>query len=61
MLNKYPNSEDWRRVRFSDEIHFGYGLESKPRILRRPWEKTCVDCIIERRSPTEKEQKKIHA
>ena len=23
MLTRYPNSEDWNRVRFSDEVHFG--------------------------------------
>ena len=61
MLNKYSNSKDWRRVRFSDEVHFGYGSESKPRILRRPWERTCADCVVERKDPTEKDQKKVHA
>lgn len=25
MLQRYPNPQDWYRVRFSDEVHFGYG------------------------------------
>ena len=58
MLDRYPRPEDWHRVRFSDEVHFGYGPESRPRILRRSWEKSCSDCIIERRDPSEKDQKK---
>lgn len=33
MLTKYPNPEDWNRVRFSDEVHFGYGPEGQLRII----------------------------
>ena len=25
MLEKYPEKEDWRHIRFSDECHFGWG------------------------------------
>jgi DNA-binding transcriptional MocR family regulator len=25
MLARYPDAEDWKRVRFSDEVHFGWG------------------------------------
>lgn len=25
MLQRYPNPQDWYRVRISDEVHFGYG------------------------------------
>lgn len=61
MLERYPKPEDWRRVRFSDEVHFGYGPNSVPLILRRPWEKHCSDCVVERRDPSVKQQKKVHA
>ncbi len=27
MLDRYPQPEDWYRVRFSDELHFGYAPE----------------------------------
>lgn len=36
MLAKYPLKEDWRHIRFSDEIHFGYGLEDQLRIIWKP-------------------------
>lgn len=36
MLNRYPQPEDWYRVRFSDEVHFGYGPEGQLRITRKP-------------------------
>lgn len=29
MLDRYPQPEDWYRVRFSDEAHFGYGPEGQ--------------------------------
>jgi hypothetical protein len=35
MLERYPNPKDWHHVRFSDEVHFGWGLEGKTRIIRR--------------------------
>jgi hypothetical protein len=35
MLSKYPKSEDWHHVRFSDEVHFGWGPKGKTRIIRR--------------------------
>lgn len=36
MKAKYPLKEDWRHVRFSDEIHFGNGPEDQLRIIRKP-------------------------
>ena len=32
MLQKYPNPEDWHRVRFSDEVHFRYDPEARLRV-----------------------------
>ena len=35
MHDKYPQPEDWHRVRFSDEVYFGYGTQDKLRIIRK--------------------------
>ncbi len=36
MFKKYLKPEDWHRVRFSDEVHFGYRLEGQLQIIQRP-------------------------
>lgn len=61
----YKN-DDWKRVRWSDEIHFGLGPEKKLRIIRRPGERLCWSCIQERGPPPEKakdveDEVRIHA
>ena len=38
MKERYPRSEDWYRVRFSDEVHAGYGPQAKLRTIRKPGE-----------------------
>jgi hypothetical protein len=60
MLRKYPTPESWRRVRFSDEVHFGLGPQGKLRILRKPGERYCGDCVQEVNEPREKDRKRIH-
>jgi hypothetical protein len=45
MLRKYPEPEQWRRVRFSNEVHWSVGPEGKVRIIRKPGEHYCADCI----------------
>lgn len=60
MLAAYPNEENWYRVRFSDEVHFEYGPQEKLRIIRRPDERYCQDCIQEASASDEKELKKMH-
>jgi hypothetical protein len=45
MLKEYPNAHHWRHVRFSDEIHWSVGPEGKVRIIRKPGERYCSDCI----------------
>ena len=35
MLLKYPDSPDWYRVRFSNEMHAGYGPEGQMWIIRK--------------------------
>lgn len=56
--------EDWQRVRFSDEVHFGRGPQRQLMIIRRPGERYCFDCIQEERQPTteiDRKQKRYHA
>ena len=61
MLAKYPNSEDWYRVRFSDEIHFGYGPEGQLQIIRQPGMRYRWDCIQHRDPPSKKDRKRKSA
>jgi hypothetical protein len=61
MLAKYPKPFDWIHIRFSDEVHFGFGPEGKIYILRRPWERYCSDCIFEKRAPKPSDAKRLHA
>ena len=65
MLAKYPKSKDWRHVRFSDEIHFGWGPEGRKLIIRhlgREW-RGDPDCI-QRKEVRDKaileDNKKLH-
>ena len=60
MLERYPDSEDWRHIRFSDECHFGWGPEGKVWVIRRPWERHCPDCLLEKEAPAEKDLKRLH-
>lgn len=60
MLCKYPTPEAWRRVRFSDEVHFGLGPRGKLRVIQKPGKRYCGDCIQETNKPKEKDQNKIH-
>ncbi len=45
MLERYPNPEDWDHVRFSDEVHFGWGPQGKLRVIRKPGQRYCFDCV----------------
>ncbi len=47
MKERYPTEEDWYSVRFSDEVHFGYESQGKIRIIRKPGQRYCQDCIQE--------------
>ncbi|KAF1987341.1 hypothetical protein K402DRAFT_412293 [Aulographum hederae CBS 113979] len=61
MLSKYPNPDQWKHVRFSDEVHFGLGPQGHLLIIRKPGERYCQDCIQEARDPREEDKKKLHA
>ncbi|EGX90410.1 HMG box protein [Cordyceps militaris CM01] len=40
-----PDAEDWKRVRFSGELHFAFGVDGRVRLLPRPGEKyACPPC-----------------
>ena len=55
MLNRYPESEDWHKVRFSDEVHYGWGPQGKLRIIRKSGQRYCQDCIQEANEPDERD------
>ena len=61
MLEKYPKPEDWDHARFSDKIHFGWGLQGKLRIIRKPGQRYCSDCLQEKDDPTDRKgEKQFH-
>jgi hypothetical protein len=45
MISRYPEKEDCYLVRFSDEVHWSVGPEGKVKIIRKPGERLCPDCI----------------
>lgn len=45
MKGRYPRPEDWYRVRFSDEVHFGYGPQAKSFELYASQENTIIRVI----------------
>ena len=59
MLEKYPEPEDWDRVRWSDEVNFGWGAQHQLRITRKPGERYCVDCAQHREEPKAKDEKRF--
>ena len=61
MLAKYPDPEDWYHVRFSDEVHLGYGPQGRIYVTRKPGEVTCPDCVQREHEPSKKDEKKVHA
>lgn len=60
LLEEYPEPEDWDRGRFSDEVHFGWRAQHQLRIIRRPGELDCVDCIQHKEAPKDKDGKRFH-
>lgn len=45
MLEAYPQPHNWRFVRFSCELHFGFGLDGKVRLIPKTGEKFCESCL----------------
>ena len=58
MKERYPDDKDWFSVRFSDEVHYSYGPQGKIRIIRKPGQRYCQDCLQETNESTEKDLKK---
>jgi len=61
MLAKYPKPEDWKRVRFSDEVHFGLGTNERLHVICKPGERYCKSCMDIRLPPYKCDSKKVHA
>lgn len=61
MLDAYAQTPDWRFVRFSGELHFGFGLDGKMRLLPRSGEKLCTGCETQPDAAWPRDVKKIHA
>ncbi|KAH6995961.1 hypothetical protein BKA56DRAFT_609247 [Ilyonectria sp. MPI-CAGE-AT-0026] len=60
MLDAYPQPQDWRLVRFSGELHFGFGLDGKMRLLPRAGEKFCATCAPQPDANWPRDVKKAH-
>jgi hypothetical protein len=59
---RYPEPEDWKPVRFSDEVHWSLGPQGKMRIIRKPGERYCADCIQQQdNKEDEKLLKRLHS
>ena len=59
-LEKYPAPEDWDRVHWSDEVHFGWGAQRQLRIIRKSGQRYCVDCVQHREKPKAKNENGFH-
>ncbi|KAH8645497.1 hypothetical protein BX600DRAFT_519508 [Xylariales sp. PMI_506] len=56
-----PRPEDWENIRFSDETHFSFGQEGRPKVTRPPGEKPCPDCIQNQAQPEPDNKYRCHA
>lgn len=62
MLERYPNKEDWRHIRFCNEMHIGYSAEYSPFVTRKPGERFCSNYMSEykQKVPSDRELKRLH-
>jgi hypothetical protein len=61
MLSRYPEAKDWYDVRFSDEIHSGFGPKHTLHIIRKPGERYCSDCLQHAPEPNDSDLKRQHS
>jgi transposase len=45
MKNRCSDKTSWRRVQFSDEVHFEWGRQGKLLIIKKSSDRYCQDCI----------------
>lgn len=55
-----PDSESYENIRYSDEMHAGWGPQYQMHLIRRPGERYCIDCIQYTDEPAEKDRKRQH-
>jgi hypothetical protein len=61
MLNRYPDKEDWKHIRFSDKVHLSLGPQNRLLIIRRKGERYCPSCIQTNHPQKNIDKKKVHA
>ena len=61
MLEAFPDPPSWRSVRFSGELHFGFGLDGTMRLLPRAGEKFCEPCSQTTAANWPRDLKRVHA
>lgn len=60
MMEAYPQPQDWRFMRFSSELHFGFGLDGKLRLIPRAGEKSCPNCAQQTDMNWPRDVRKVH-
>ena len=60
-LHLRPEPDDWKDVRFSDEVHEAYGPEGRKRIIRAPGTRYRPDNIQRADVPAESDRPRKHA
>ncbi|KAI5805098.1 hypothetical protein EDC01DRAFT_642001 [Geopyxis carbonaria] len=61
MLERYPDPDDWTNLRFSDTVHFSYGPSLSPRIIRKPGQRYCPKCVVDKQPDEPKETQQEHS
>ena len=60
-LELRPTKEDYRDIRYSDEVHNRFGPQGRAYVYRKPGQRTCINCIQRAQAPKKKDEKRIHA
>ncbi len=60
MLDSYPDKNDWKHIRFNNEVHFDWGPQHTLRIIRKLGEQYCQDCIQHEDKPNPHDEKQFH-